>query len=98
MWLRLQYGLGNPPLYMADARTGYRLVPNQRLQRRGNRIAINQYSMRGDDLQPQRPAATLRVLMLGDSIANGGWWTDQTELISLKLQAALTQLMAQEEG
>ncbi|TVQ13032.1 MAG: SGNH/GDSL hydrolase family protein [Leptolyngbya sp. DLM2.Bin27] len=92
LWLRLRYGLGNPPLYVADARTGYRLAPNQNLRRRGNRIAINQYSMRGPEIARHRPADTLRVLMLGDSIVNGGWWTDQSELLSVKLQAALARL------
>jgi hypothetical protein len=90
--LRGKYGLGNPPLYVADARTGYRLAPNQSLRRRGNRIEINQYSMRGSAIAPQPAPNTLRVLMLGDSIVNGGWWTDQTELLSLKLQGVLLAL------
>jgi hypothetical protein len=89
LFLRVKYGLGNPPLYVADARTGYRLAPNQSLRRRGNRVEINQYSMRGPAIEPQRPADTLRVLMLGDSIANGGWWTDQPDILSLKVQDAL---------
>ena len=87
--LRARYGLGNPPLYVADARTGYRLAPNQTLRRRGNRIEINEYSMRGPAIAPQRPITTLRVLMVGDSIVNGGWWTDQSNLLSIKLQNAL---------
>lgn len=95
LFLRLRYGLGNPPLYMADSRTGYRLVPNQTLRRRGNRIVINDYSMRGPSLTPQRPAQTLRVLLLGDSIVNGGWWTDQLELLSVKTQAFLDHALAQ---
>ncbi|PSR13657.1 lipolytic protein G-D-S-L family, partial [filamentous cyanobacterium CCP3] len=44
LFLRVRYGLGNPPLYVADTRTGYRLAPHQTLRRRGNRIAINAYS------------------------------------------------------
>ncbi|MEP0899795.1 GDSL-type esterase/lipase family protein [Nodosilinea sp. FACHB-13] len=90
--LRVRYGLGNPPLYVADARTGYRLAPNQNLRRRGNRIEINQYSMRGPAVAPQRPTDALRVLMVGDSIVNGGWWTDQSELLSVKVQQALADL------
>ncbi|WP_225885414.1 SGNH/GDSL hydrolase family protein [Leptolyngbya sp. KIOST-1] len=92
LFLRVRYGLGNPPLYVADARTGYRLAPNQTLRRRGNRIAINAYSMRGPEISLQRATDTLRVLMVGDSIVNGGWWTDQSELLSLRLQAALEPL------
>ncbi|MBW4481985.1 MAG: SGNH/GDSL hydrolase family protein [Tildeniella torsiva UHER 1998/13D] len=90
--LRIRYGLGNPPLYVADTRTGYRLAPNQSLRRRGNRIEINQYSMRGPAVAPQRPVDTLRVLMVGDSIVNGGWWTDQSQLLSVKVQEALASL------
>lgn len=92
IFLRVRYGLGNPPLYVADARTGYRLAPHQNLRRRGNRIAINAYSMRGPAIAPQRAADTLRVLMVGDSIVNGGWWTDQSELLSLRVQTALDSL------
>ncbi|PSN14545.1 lipolytic protein G-D-S-L family [filamentous cyanobacterium CCT1] len=92
IFLRVRYGLGNPPLYIADARTGYRLAPHQNLRRRGNRIAINAYSMRGPATSPHRTADTLRVLMVGDSIVNGGWWTDQAELLSLRVQTALEPL------
>ncbi|MGB3308316.1 MAG: GDSL-type esterase/lipase family protein [Nodosilinea sp.] len=92
IFLRVRYGLGNPPLYVADARTGYRLAPHQTLRRRGNRIAINAYSMRGPATSPHRTADTLRVLMVGDSIVNGGGWTDQSELLSLRVQTALDRL------
>lgn len=94
--LRLVYGVGNPPLYVADARTGYRLAPSQSLRRRGNHMAINQYSMRGPAIALQPASHTLRVLMLGDSVVNGGWWTDQSQLLSVRVQAALSeQLSAQ---
>lgn len=94
--LRLVYGVGNPPLYVADARTGYRLAPSQSLRRRGNHMAINQYSMRGPAIAVQPASHTLRVLMLGDSVVNGGWWTDQSQLLSVRVQAALSeQLSAQ---
>jgi hypothetical protein len=52
------------------------------VRRFGNLIAINQYSMRNQLLQKPREVSSLRVLLLGDSIANGGWWTDQEETIS----------------
>lgn len=88
-FLRLRFGLGNPPLYVADTRTGYRLAPNQRLRRMGNRIHINQYSMRNQDITAVPADQTLRVLLLGDSIANGGWWTDQSQTISQRLEDRL---------
>jgi len=89
MLLRWIWGLGNPPLYVADAQIGYRLAPNQRLRRFGNEIEINQYSMRGPAITVERPVSTLRLLLLGDSIANGGWWTDQQEILSMLIQRHL---------
>ncbi|WP_204137116.1 SGNH/GDSL hydrolase family protein [Halomicronema sp. CCY15110] len=91
--LRFFFGFGKPPLYVADTQTGYRLAPNQRTKRFGNVFAINQYSMRGEAIAPQPEADTLRVLLLGDSIANGGWWTDQSEILSQRLQQQLTALL-----
>jgi hypothetical protein len=80
--LRLLFGFGNPPIYLADEKIGYLLAPNQRTKRFGNRIAINQYSMRSPSIDVTRPSSTLRVLLLGDSVANGAWWTDQERTIS----------------
>ena len=84
--LRLLFGFGNPPLYVADAQVGYRLAPNQRTRRFGKAFQINQYSMRGPTIAPKPEPATLRILLVGDSIANGGWWTDQSEILSLQIQ------------
>jgi len=83
------FGFGKPLIYVADPQIGYLLSPSQTTRRFGNQIAINQYSMRGPEISPTRPANTLRVLLLGDSIANGGWWTDQNETISALLQHKL---------
>lgn len=91
--LRLLFGFGNPLTYIADQEIGYLLAPNQRTKRFGNRITINEYSMRGSTTTPVRPASTLRVLLLGDSIANGGWWTDQAETLS----ALITQRLESAE-
>lgn len=89
MGLRSKFGFGQPLLYIADPEIGYLLAPNQRTRRFGNRIQINQYSMRGAEISPVRPEKTLRALLVGDSIANGGWWTDQTATISARLQRQL---------
>lgn len=80
--LRLIFGFGNPLIYIGDARIGYLLAPNQQTRRFGNRIEINQYSMRGGSIDKKPPPLTLRLLLLGDSIANGGWWTDGENTIS----------------
>lgn len=87
--LRFLFGFGKPPLYVADPQIGYRLAPNQRTKRFGHVFEINQYSMRGPAIAPQPAPQTLRVLLLGDSIANGGWWTDQAAILSARLQQQL---------
>ncbi|WP_293129352.1 SGNH/GDSL hydrolase family protein [Microcoleus sp. bin38.metabat.b11b12b14.051] len=80
--LRVVLGFGNPLIYIADAECGYLLAPNQKVRRLGNRIEINEYSMRTGAIAPSPAPETLRILLLGDSVANGGWWTDQTDTIS----------------
>jgi lysophospholipase L1-like esterase len=88
--LRLIVGLGNPLIYLANEEIGYLLAPNQQVRRRGNRIEINQYSMRSKAIAPQKPTSTWRIMLLGDSIVNGGWWTDRDETISALIEGQLT--------
>lgn len=92
--LRWLIGFGNPPLYMSDEQIGYLLAPHQTVKRFGNRIAINAYSMRSPDIAPTRPEQTWRILLLGDSVVNGNWWTDQAAILSalLEQQPQLQQL------
>jgi hypothetical protein len=78
--LRVTIGFGNPLVYVADPEVGYLLAPNQRVRRFGNRVEINEYSMRSPSLLS--PVPDLRILLLGDSVLNGSWWTDQNETIS----------------
>lgn len=87
--LRLGWGLGKRPLYIADREIGYLLAPNQRLRRFGNLIAINQYCQRNEPISKERPPDTCRILLLGDSIANGAWWTDQQQTISALMEGGL---------
>lgn len=89
--LRGIFGLGNPVLYLPDAEIGYLLAPNQQLRRMGNQIRINQYSMRSEPIDSQRPENTLRILLIGDSIANGAWWTDQRQTISALIEQSLQE-------
>ncbi|MBD2364421.1 SGNH/GDSL hydrolase family protein [Anabaena minutissima FACHB-250] len=88
--LRSLFGFGNPLTYIADDQIGYLLAPNQRTRRFGNRIEINEYSMRSGSISKIPVPSTLRILIIGDSIANGGWWTDQTNTISSLLMASLS--------
>ncbi len=87
--LRLLFGFGNPLTYIGDEKIGYLLTPSQRTRRFGNRIEINQYSMRGANIQETPLPSTMRILLLGDSIANGGWWTDQENTISNLMMRSL---------
>ncbi|MBD1823595.1 SGNH/GDSL hydrolase family protein [Cyanobacteria bacterium FACHB-DQ100] len=87
--LRLFLGLGNPPLYQADSQTGYRLQPNQKLFRFGNSMEVNQYSQRNGTISPTKPPNTRRILMLGDSVLNGGALTDQSRTITERFRARL---------
>lgn len=89
--LRLWFGFGNPLIYIADEQIGYLLAPNQRTRRFGNRIEINQYSMRSMPIAAKPEPSTLRVLLLGDSIANGGWWTDRDDIISEMISRYLAE-------
>lgn len=91
---RFYLGLGDPPLSMADPDIEYLFRPNQEVRRFGNRIHYNAWSMRSDDF-PQKKADPneVRVLVLGDSVINGGALTDQaaiaTEILQAKLRAQL---------
>ena len=84
--LKSIFGLGRPMLYVADPTMGYRVAPNQITRRFGNRIRINEFSMRNDPITPERSPQTLRLLMLGDSLVNGVLWTDQSEILTAHVQ------------
>lgn len=83
-------GLGDPPLSLSDAEIDYLFAPNQDCGRFGNRVAYNNASMRSDhDIDMAPKPGQCRVLMVGDSVINGGVLTDQTELASTLLDAEL---------
>ncbi len=41
--------------------------------------------MRSPEISEQPEPGTQRILLLGDSIANGGWWTDQEQILSTSI-------------
>lgn len=83
-------GLGTPPLYEADAGFEYRLRPNQDLHRFGNHIFVNRWGMRAPDFEAGKAdAGELRVMVMGDSVVNGGSQIDQDDLGTTLLQARL---------
>jgi hypothetical protein len=87
--LRLCYGFGDPLLYIGDPEIGYLIAPNQAVTRNGNQIRINQFSMRSDAIDPVKPSDETRMLFIGDSVVNGGWWTPQEEIISEQVKRRL---------
>ncbi|MEM1255549.1 MAG: SGNH/GDSL hydrolase family protein [Cyanobacteria bacterium P01_H01_bin.21] len=84
--LRQSLGLGSPALLLADRQTGYRFKPNQKIFRFGKRIEYNQYSQRSEPTTEFKPTKTLRILMVGDSVLNGGNPTDQADILTEKLE------------
>src|ERR1035438_1346806 len=66
---RFEIGLGNPPLYQADAKMEYLLQPSKTYYRFHHRFAVNRYSMRSDDFPPEKSSPNeLRILVIGDSV------------------------------
>lgn len=87
--LRLVLGLGNPVLFQADPKTGYRFQPDQNVTRFFRRVQYNQFSQRSEPTTLEKPPDTFRILMTGDSILNGRNSVDQSETISELLERQL---------
>jgi hypothetical protein len=80
------YGLTNYPLYDASTEYEYLLKPNQDVRIYRNRFTTNEFSMRS---APIAKTDTLVVLLVGDSIINGGNSIDQDSLASTLLEKEL---------
>ncbi|MBT3294588.1 MAG: SGNH/GDSL hydrolase family protein [Verrucomicrobia bacterium] len=79
---RFLIGLGDPPLYVTHPAIEYMLKPSASYRRVGNVFKTNRHGMRSDDMPVPKEANEIRILVLGDSIVNGGRPTDQDELAS----------------
>lgn len=77
-------GYGAPLLYAADPAYEYFPLPNQHAHRFGMRLDTNSFGMRSQDFDAARDRRR-RVLVLGDSVVNGGNWTDQDALATSRL-------------
>lgn len=83
-------GLGEPPLSLPDAEIDYIFAPNQDCNRFGNRVVYNNVSMRSEhDIDAASKPGQRRILLVGDSVVNGGVLTDQADLASTLLDAEL---------
>lgn len=78
--LALRAFMGRPALYVADPEIEYMFQPDQQVRRFGSEIRINAYGMRSEDLASADADGRFRVLVLGDSVVNGGSLTDQSAL------------------
>lgn len=90
--LRFGMGLGDPPLYELDQDVEYMLVPSRTYHRFGNTYSVNSFSMRSPEIAPTRTdPRELRVLIIGDSIVNGGGKIDQKDVCSEVLRNLLVE-------
>lgn len=90
--LRAVVGLGDPPLYRTDPSIEYLLVPGT-YRRFGNTVFVNSMHMRSPEaaLGPRRQGER-RIMVLGDSVVNGGSLTDQESLATELLPAMARDL------
>lgn len=89
---RYVFGLGNPPLFVLDDRIEYLLKPSSTYRPFHHVFSVNSHSMRSDEFpEAKSNADELRVLVIGDSIVNGGVRVDQQELATEVLRSTLSQ-------
>ncbi|WP_417730993.1 hypothetical protein [Rosistilla oblonga] len=60
--------------------------PNQDVTRFHNRQLYNRFGMRSDDIPDSKSEGELRILVVGDSVINGGSLTDHNELATTIVQ------------
>ncbi len=90
---RFALGLGDPPLFQKDDAIEYVMKPGT-YHRFGHAIHINRWSQRSPDIEAKKSDPNeLRVLVIGDSVVNGGALLDDAQIATRLLEDALrTQL------
>jgi hypothetical protein len=81
--LRFAFGFCNSPLYVSDPDFEYIYAPNQDVKRFGSVLRTNSFSMRSEEVLP---TDSLVILLIGDSVVNGGSLTDQDNIASTLLE------------
>jgi lysophospholipase L1-like esterase len=77
-----------------DPEIEYLFQPDQDCRRFGNRVKVNRYSMRSDDFPARKSdPRELRVMVIGDSVVNGGALTDQSDLGTTLMQRTLAEAL-----
>ncbi|MCH2231890.1 MAG: hypothetical protein MK105_16260 [Crocinitomicaceae bacterium] len=84
--LRFGVDMGKKALYIENENCEYHLVPNQDFSRFHNNYSTNEYGMRSHKVLKSDKK---RILLIGDSVINGGSRIDQEELVSYKLEEQL---------
>jgi hypothetical protein len=91
LMLRSWIGLGDPPLFEPHPSIEYVLKPGV-YHRFGNRISVNSAGMRSPEASVSAlPPGSRRVLVIGDSIINGGSFTDDSDLGTSLLESRLSE-------
>lgn len=91
---RVFLGLGTPVLYVADPEVEYMLRPDQDVSRFGHRIVVNRYGMRSPPISEHKSdERELRILVMGDSVVNGGTRIDHSELATTLLENRLARTL-----
>jgi hypothetical protein len=85
--LRFVFGFCDAPLYIADSDFEYVYAPNQNCYRFRNVVKTNEFSMRSD---PINSTDTTVILLVGDSVVNGGNLANHDDLASTILEKKLT--------
>ena len=77
--------IGLPVLYRNDPVYEYRLRPDQDHRRFGRRILVNGAGLRSGEIAPLPAPGAVRLLVLGDSVVNGGAETGHGDLATTRL-------------
>ena len=80
------FGFCNAPLFYTSDLYEYMYLPNQNRMRFGNQILINEHSMRS---YPLYPKDSIKFLLIGDSVIDGGVMTTHEDLAATMLASTL---------
>lgn len=88
---RFALGLGDPPLFHKDDTIEYVLKPGT-YHRFGHTIHINRWSQRSPEIEAKKSDSNeFRVLVIGDSVVNGGALLDDAEIATTLLERSLAK-------
>ena len=88
---RFGLGLGDPPLFVKDESIEYMIKPGT-YRRFGHAIHINRWSQRSPEIETTKSDPNeFRVLVIGDSVVNGGALLDDAEIATTLLESSLAK-------